>query len=248
MIAHSPLRYPGGKSRAVKQILEFIPPNIKTICSPFFGGGSIELALASKGINVKGFDVFAPLVNFWQVLLRSPKELSKNVRQLYPMTSSKFYLTQREYKSIRGRIKQAAAFYALNRASFSGTTLSGGMSPDHPRFTEKGIDSLSCFKVDNLTVDNSDFKDALRENENEFLYLDPPYMNGKALYGEKGNAHKHFDHRALFDVLKKRDGWILSYNDCEKVRRLYDGHRMLTLKWGYGMNNTKRSNELLIFK
>ena len=36
----SPLRYAGGKSKAIKILKQYIPPNTKEICSPFFGGGS----------------------------------------------------------------------------------------------------------------------------------------------------------------------------------------------------------------
>ncbi|WMT84135.1 DNA adenine methylase [Wolbachia endosymbiont of Listronotus oregonensis] len=69
----SPLRYPGGKSRAVSQIVnEYIPRGLPTLCSPFIGGGSIELALASRGTKVYGYDAFEPLVRFWQVLLKDP--------------------------------------------------------------------------------------------------------------------------------------------------------------------------------
>ena len=50
----SPLRYPGGKSRAVSAILETIPNGITALTSPFFGGGSIELALVNRGVRVHG--------------------------------------------------------------------------------------------------------------------------------------------------------------------------------------------------
>ena len=42
----SPLRYAGGKSRGVMEISHFIPQETKVICSPFIGGGSIELPSA----------------------------------------------------------------------------------------------------------------------------------------------------------------------------------------------------------
>lgn len=35
--------------------------------------------------------------------------------------------------------------------------------------------------------------------------------------------------------------------DKPKVRAWYKGHKMLTPSWAYGMNNDKKSNELLIF-
>ena len=41
----SPLRYPGGKSRAIKQILPQIPVNIREYREPFFGGGSVFFAV-----------------------------------------------------------------------------------------------------------------------------------------------------------------------------------------------------------
>ena len=59
----SPLRYPGGKTRAVKHILPHIPKGIKEFCSPFFGGGSVELAVADRGIPVYGYDIFQPLTS-----------------------------------------------------------------------------------------------------------------------------------------------------------------------------------------
>ncbi|MFP3015923.1 MAG: hypothetical protein ACEY3B_06610 [Wolbachia sp.] len=41
-----------------------------------------------------------------------------------------FYSLQKTFFTLRDRVEIAAAFFALNRSSFNGTTLSGGMSPD----------------------------------------------------------------------------------------------------------------------
>ena len=57
----TPLRYAGGKSKAYKYILPYIPffPKPKRIISPFFGGGSMEIRWATeKGIPVIGYDIF----------------------------------------------------------------------------------------------------------------------------------------------------------------------------------------------
>ncbi|MYF99993.1 DNA adenine methylase [Candidatus Poribacteria bacterium] len=45
--AKSPLRYPGGKSRAIKQILPHIPTEIGEFREPFVGGGSVFFSLRS---------------------------------------------------------------------------------------------------------------------------------------------------------------------------------------------------------
>jgi len=48
----SPLRYPGGKSRALKHILPIIP-KFDEFREPFLGGGSVFLALKQKYPNKK---------------------------------------------------------------------------------------------------------------------------------------------------------------------------------------------------
>jgi DNA adenine methylase len=242
----SPLRYPGGKSRAVKELIKYFPPGLDKVCSPFLGGGSLELELASKGIEVFGYDTFEPLTDFWQVLLNNPKELAELVAKFYPLTSSKFYSLQKDYLNLQNQKDKAAIFFVLNRSSFSGTTLSGGMSPDHPRFTTNIIEYLKNFEIENLHVRNADFHDSLAEHKTDFLYLDPPYAIDEKLYGNRGSTHIDFDHTGLAKILKKRDGWILSYNDSTEVRSWYKGFHILTPQWAYGMGKEKKSSELLI--
>ncbi len=242
----SPLRYPGGKSIAAREIYDLLPIGIDRLCSPFVGGGSLELICAQRGINVKAYDVFEPLVNFWRVLLGDASGLARMARKYHPLSRTQFYALQRRYASLKDQRHSAAAFYALNRSSFSGTTLSGGMSPGHPRFTEHGLEWLGKLKIDRLSVECADFKDSIPKHKGDFLYLDPPYANGGKLYGDRGDCHAHFDHVGLAKILRKRDGWLLSYNDCDTVRDLYDGFTFADIEWAYGMNNSKESNEVLI--
>ena len=242
---HSPLRYPGGKNRAVKLICSYIPANETQLCSPFLGGGSIELACSTK-MMVHGYDVFGPLVDFWQVLLDNRELLAQRVEGYYPLPRTKFYELQRHCIHLEDKVERAAAFYVLNRSSFSGTTLSGGMSPGHPRFTESAIERLRSFKVKNFEVECADFREVIPKYDSAFLYLDPPYVNGQALYGVKGDTHKDFDHLALATLLLKRGRWIMSYNDCSTIRELYPDNPILSIKWVYGMSKNKQSSEVLI--
>lgn len=243
----SPLRYPGGKSRAVRQMLDdYMPRDLHTLCSPFMGGGSIELALASQGTCVYAYDAFEPLVRFWEVLLKDGVQLANVVRSYANMTPTLFYNLQKTFFNLKEPVEVAAAFFALNRASFSGTTLSGGMSPGHPRFTPSSIERLEKFKIKNLSVQLADFKKSIPTHPNDFLYCDPPYLIPYKLYGKRGDCHVNFDHAGLAKLLTGRDGWILSYNDCEEIRDMYTGYCILTPQWAYGMGNSKKSNEVLI--
>lgn len=241
------LRYPGGKTRGAGFITRFFPKRLNYLLSPFFGGGSIELAMAAQGTHVYGYDIFSPLVEFWQCVFTKPRELATEVEQYFPLSKTSFYELQQTQTLFSTKIQRAAVYYVLNRSSFSGSTLSGGMSPGHPRFTWSAIERLREFYNPNIDIKKADFKKSLSDHPHTFAYLDPPYLITSSLYGRKGDAHKDFDHEELAAVLKKRARWILSYNDCEQIRGMYEGFRILAPNWKYGMSNDKSSREILIF-
>jgi len=251
----SPLRYPGGKSRAVKKIYDYIPPETKVICSPFFGGGSLEIYCAQNGKKVYGYDNFGPLVDFWQCLLKDPHKLAISVKQkkYFPLKPrEKFYKLQKKHIESKKKLDRATMFFVLNRTSFSGSTLSGGMASggkdDNPRFTVSSIERLRNFKIDGnkLSVKKLDFKKSIKKHKKILLYLDPPYLIKNKLYGKNGDMHRNFDHEGLAKILRKRKKWILSYNNSPEIRKMYDGFQILKPKWTYGMSKNKKSNELLI--
>lgn len=220
--------------------------NPDTLVSPFLGGASIELACASEGIEVHGSDAFAPLVNFWQRAIDDAPRIAELANRYLPLPKDKFYSLQQDYDLLDDNWEQAAVFFVLNRSSFSGTTLSGGMSPGHPRFNEPAIKRLCSFSISGLSVTCLDYREAMEEHPDDFLYFDPPYANGEKLYGNRGDMHNGFNHEDLADLLKKRDGWILSYNDTPLIRNLYASYKIDTPSWTYGMSEDKRSKELLI--
>jgi DNA adenine methylase len=274
----TPLRYPGGKSRAVKTIMEFIPPDCGELCSPFLGGGSIELAAAARGTKVHAYDIFKPLVWFWESLLNTPHQLaeaadsyrvshpdyllrkSRKDEELVPVRG----LLKDEFHKLRGELRtetthslqNAAKFYAINRSSFSGATFSGGFSKraSYARFTDSSIDRIRNFNEPNLTVAQAHFKDSIPKHPDAFLYLDPPYLLGEKkekLYGDKGDTHADFDHEGLHEIVTDRSNWVMSYNDCEKIRELYKDYKIITAEWAMGMKNVKQkkmgsSSEILI--
>jgi len=250
MIVKSPLRYPGGKSRAVKIISKYIPKDTKHICSPFFGGGSLEIHCAQNRIRVYGYDTFGPLVDFWQILLRNPKKLADNVTKYHPLKKQQFYNLQRIQLGSKSKLERATVFFVLNRTSFSGSTLSGGMASggrdNNPRFTRSSIEKLKHFKIKNLTIQQLDFKKSIPRHKNALLYLDPPYLIQSKLYGRKGDLHKNFDHAGLAKILKKRDSWVLSYNNSKEIHELYSDYTILYPDWKYGMSSNKTSREVLI--
>ena len=124
----SPLRYPGGKTRAVKKLLPLLPENTTTVLSPFLGGGSVELALTGRGATVHGVDNFAELSTFWDVLTHHPEELADKIEELLGSVD-KTQFTQMQKSLINNEyatdMECAVNFFVVNRCSFSGATLSG---------------------------------------------------------------------------------------------------------------------------
>ena len=94
-----------------------------------------------------------------------------------------------------------------------------------------------------LSVDVMDFRESIpRAPADAFLYADPPYMESEGLY-----KVKEFDHEALREMLGARDKWVLSYNNCDAVKRLYDGFRMMERERLLGLRNKNKDlSELLI--
>jgi DNA adenine methylase len=241
----SPLRFPGGKSRAAKGILTYIPSHVTHLVSPFLGGGSVELRAAERGIRVSGYDSFKPLVAFWQNLIKDPIKLATLVQPHLGLTKEGFYAMQKQHKDELS-FEEAVRFFVLNRSSFSGTTLSGGCSDPGGRFTQSSIDRLVTCNTDWLTVTCADFHLTLDLHPDDFLYLDPPYLIGDFIYGSRGSHHKGFDHAGLCQRLKERKGWILSYNHHPEILHMYRDFTILEPKWSYGMSKNKTSREVLI--
>jgi len=216
----------------------------------FFGGGSLEIYCAQIGIRIYGYDNFKPLADFWQWLFKDPNKLADAVKKYWPLkTKDEFYNLQKEHINAKNPFERAVQFYVLNRTSYSGSTLLGGMASYqgdiNPRFTISSIERIRNFKIKNLTVEFADFKDSIQKHPNTLLYLDPPYQIESKLYGKRGE-HKNFDHKALASILKNRKKWILSYNNSEQIQEMYGEFQLLEKDWTYGMNKDKKSNELLI--
>ena len=248
----SPLRYPGGKTRACKVLNEIISQyfdmtNIKNIVSPFFGGGSFEFNMQHlHGLNIIANDKFKPLYNFWKSCSDSNSELCK---RLYLLINTIEKETFQQYRntimSLENSLEQSVMYFVINRCSFSGATLSGGFSCEasKKRFTKSSVDRVKKLDLSLFSIDNLDFIDFLDRNTSDenLIFLDPPYYLEKKskLYGNNGDMHEHFDHEKLHQCLTTKSNWLLTYNNCEYIKNLYKDYTILEVNWSYGMCNVQ---------
>lgn len=258
----SPLRYPGGKARLAKKILAMAPEGYSEYREPFLGGGSVLFAVHSlkPDIAKKAGDSFQPLYNFWHMCKTEPKELYHQVwvgkqiiigKSLWEKCRKWVFDTSTDIRDV----DRAAAYFMLNRITFSGLTLSGGYSKEahETRFRDTHIARLKDANqvLQNVDLRHSDYTELLHEpGDNVWIYLDPPYdIKSDNLYGNAGASHKGFDHVKFAEECKKcKHKWLITYNDNQKIRDLYSSWANITeVDVKYSMNSTaKVTKELFI--
>lgn len=249
----SPLRYPGGKTRAAKVLDAHLPEKIDTVLAPFLGGGSYELHLTGKGYQVDAYDIFAPLTNFWSHLLSNPHGLAFATDSLRPLGKTKFKEYQKKLSNNSdASLADASKFLAVNRCSFSGATLSGGYSQtsESDRLTDSIIDRVKSFSNPLISVQHKSFETVL-DDKHDFIFADPPYRlpepASNKLYGVSGSLHDEFNHDLFANMIKDiSTPWLITYNDSELVRKVYKNYNVQSVSWSYGMNATKKSSEIII--
>jgi DNA adenine methylase len=254
----SPLRYPGGKTRACKKLDEllnkyFITTSIEKIISPFFGGGSFELYLQNKyNYDIIANDKFKPLYNFWNICKTKKNELCNELKKVNIVTKEIFNTYRNTIIANEILENQALQYFVINRCSFSGATLSGGFSNEasKKRFTKSSIERIENLNLSKFEIYNEDFEEFISKNNNtnSLLFLDPPYYleKGSKLYGNKGDMHDSFDHEKLYNILSTKSNWILTYNNSDYIKNLYKNYIIVETDCSYGMNKTKKSSEIVI--
>lgn len=271
----SPLRYPGGKARLVKNILEYAPKEYSEYREPFLGGGSVLISLLEQNENIMAFkasDLFWELYNFWRQLKENKDNLAalvKSFRKVYTNSHNGHDLHSlckkmfSDSRALSTNIDKAAGFFILNRISFSGLTLSGGYSRAafETRFCDQHIERLNevgtALNKRNIELTNNSYEYLLflppsseKDNKSCWIYMDPPYdIGSKTLYGKNGDKHSGFDHTKFADDCKSSPyRWLISYNDNEYIRGLFSWANIHEIHgYHYNMNSkNKAASEILI--
>jgi DNA adenine methylase len=259
----SPLRYPGGKSRAVSYLLSFVP-HFKELREPFFGGGSFSFYYVQKRPTAKFYasDINYDLYCFWKELKTNKDQLIQEILKVWKTRQNgkelfKELVSKRQHTM--SDFERAVDFFILNRINFSGVVDSGGYSEQafEKRFTRSSIERLekTYHIVKHIEFSSKDYSDLLfRNGENAFIFLDPPYYSAtkSRLYGKKGYLHTDFNHELFFENMTRcKHRWLITYDNCEYIKKIFQDFYLVEWELQYGMNNYKqqtaqKGKELLI--
>ena len=270
----SPLRYPGGKSRGVKVIKEYIP-QFREFREVFFGGGSLTFHYQQlyPENTFLGNDLNFELFCFWNMLKNNGDQLINSVQEIYNEyrlginDDDELYRRGKElFRTIVGRrnddlteIERGVDFFVLNRITFSGVVDSGGYSNGSfkGRFTQSSIERLKTTRnvIEGVEFHCEDYSELItREGNDVLIFLDPPYHSAtkSKLYGRNGILHTEFNHERLFEFLNETNhNWIMTYDNSDFIRNLYRDFYKVEWSLQYGMTNrnnatSRKGNELLI--
>ena len=266
----TPLRYPGGKSRACDKMDPYFPDfcEYDEFREPFVGGGSVAIYITKKypNLNVWVNDLYEPLVNFWQQLQMFGIDLKNNLSDL-KLKNYLHYDAKRLFISSKKKINdqslsnldRAAAFYIVNKCSFSGLTESSSFSAQasNGNFSMRGIEKLPEYSklISKWRITNYSYDYMMDGNRNVFMYLDPPYDIKDNLYGNKGSMHKGFDHdKFVVDCDNNDMDQLISYNSDQLVKDRFKNWNAAEFDLTYTMRSVgeymrdqKQRKELLLF-
>ena len=268
----TPLRYPGGKSRACIKMDPYFPDlrEYEEYREPFLGGGSVAIHITKKYPNLKIWvnDLYEPLVNFWKQLKCDSDEIAKQLATLkgqHPNSESakSLFLESKEYLNNPPRqcdaTTRAISFYIVNKCSFSGLTESSSFSAQasNSNFSMRGIDKLRGYGeiIQRWEITNLSYGELLKSDKRTFVYLDPPYDIKDNLYGKKGGMHKRFDHDLFAsDCSSCSLDCLVSYNADQLVKDRFESWNAAEFDLTYTMRSVgeymreqQKRKELLLF-
>ena len=266
----TPLRYPGGKSRACVKMDMYIPDlrDYKEYREPFLGGGSVAIHITKKypHLNVWVNDLYEPLVNFWKTLQDDGDALYEQLQELKskhpdPVSAKDLFLKSKDTinESDQSNLSRACSFYIINKCSFSGLTESSSFSKQasDSNFSMRGIDKLPGYTklIENWKITNGRYQQLLTDDKTTFTYLDPPYEIGSNLYGKKGNMHKGFDHDGFATICDRFIGpQLISYNSSQLIKDRFKEYQAGEFDLTYTMRSVgeymreqKDRKELLLY-
>jgi len=266
----TPLRYPGGKSRACVKMDPYFPDlrNYDEFREPFLGGGSVAIHITKKYPNLDIWvnDLYEPLVNFWQQLQMFGNEMKDILTNLKSSNSApdKARILFGDAKIAindlhQNSLERACAFYIVNKCSFSGLTESSSFSEQasNSNFSMRGIEKLPEYSklIEKWRITNYSYDYLMDGEMGAFMYLDPPYDIKDNLYGRKGSMHKGFNHdKFAADCDACNMDQLISYNSDQLVKDRFKNWNAAEFDLTYTMRSVgeymreqKQRKELLLF-
>lgn len=237
------LRWAGGKTKFVKEILSRLPvlPKKATYYEPFLGAGAVFLAYAPHRAVLS--DLNPDLIHTFSAVQNQPKEVVNRLYALhYRDSEDSYYRIRKQFNSRGSSCLQAARFIYLNQTSFNGiyrVNRQGQYNVPYGFKKEPNIpgkwDLESASDVlKKAKIKLADYKKALADAEDgDVVYLDPPYppLNGTSYFThytkERFASEDQIEVARTANALRARGCIVVVTNaDTPLIRNLYANWRV----------------------
>lgn len=242
------LKWAGGKSQLLKEILPLFPKEYNKYIEPFIGGGAVFFGLCPKNAIIS--DSNPELINLYNVIASDVEAL---IRSLSRHKNDKEYFYKMREKNWRDLtpVQSASRTLFLNRTCYNGlyrVNKSGNFNVPFGNYKNPKIcDKDNLRSVANLLSGKKivcgDYKSILRETaqEGDLVFLDPPYLPISEYSDFKRYTKEQFyeeDHRELANEVKRLSdigcSVILTNSNHPLVHELYGQYQIEVF-------NTKRN-------
>lgn len=266
-ITHTPLRYPGGKTRLSPYLKEIFAKNSLVdghYIEPYAGGAGLAIALLINGVAryIHLNDLDSSIFAVWHTILNETERLCRYISDVkVDMKEWEVQKKVQEKKESVDLFTLGISTFFLNRTNHSGI-ISGGVIGGKKqkgnykldaRFNKKALIKkirLIAFYKSKIHLYNEDAVDFIRDTVcqlplNSLVNLDPPYyVKGQALYQ---NFYEHDDHEVISKIISKLPQyWIVTYDNVEQIRFMYSSFSLIEYKLYYSAQNRYRGKEILI--
>ena len=241
---NSPLRWPGSKALAAETILANVVDHV-AYAEACCGGASLFWAKPKEQSKAEILnDADGELINFYQVLHKRGRSLA---REVDGMPYSRALFDSVRDASPRGSVRRAVRFWYLNRVAFGAVGRTFGVNATRRAYVlpARILTTLDA-TIERLRGVSFESLDVVRfvrlyDRPTTLFVVDPPYYGLSQHYAcTFGPA----DHKRLAAALTDVQGrWLLTYNDCPQVRRLYRRRSVqsMTIRYQAGSNSNSRS-------
>jgi len=207
------LKWAGGKTQLLGDLLPLVPESYGKYIEPFFGGGALFFSLNPQSAIIS--DSNPELVNLYTVIANNIENLIIALK-VHQNNEEYFYEIRKENWKELSPEKAAARTIFLNRTCFNGlyrVNKSGGFNVPYGKYTNPNI----CNEENLYLASNSlrgkkivcgDYKQVLTNyaEKGDFIFLDPPYLPISEYSDFKRYTKDQFyedDHRELAEEVER---------------------------------------------
>jgi DNA adenine methylase len=237
------LKWAGGKTQLLDQILPQLPERISTYYEPFIGGGAVFFALATEGRFERAViaDQNPMLIDVYSAIRDDVDGVIDHLESHadHATDPDYYYEVRAQDPEALHSTGRAARIIFLNKTCYNGlyrVNRSGKFNVPfgrytNPRVLNEAVLLAASRALRRVEIVHSDFEAvAHRAKKGDAVYFDPPYhpvsatasfnAYDKTAFGEKEQRRLAKTYRAL---VEEDISSVLSNSDCPLTRALYSG-------------------------